>query len=224
MTADAAAGRQVLGDQVEEKRGLAGAGLADDVQMAPARGIVEGERLAAVEAEHNRNMWVGIHGSTRTPGSSRQLPDGFALRSLVRSPRSSLLGCAVAGATRSTGARLSHKGSNLECTPELGIRTSDGCGYSRSRWDPIGLDQNFVSRGDRRFSGTGKSPIDKMLSRKLASFARRLSPILAPPRRAGRLPVVALSWWLQRIPPDFVSGPSTCPLAPLRRPDCSSTK
>ena len=60
-----------------------------------------------------------------------------------------------------------------------------------------------------------------MLARELSSFARLYMPILAPPRRAGRVPVVALSWWLQRIPPDLVSGPSTCPLAPLRRPDCS---
>jgi len=51
-------------------------------------------------------------------------------------------------------------------------------------------------RRDRRFSGTEKSPIDKMLDRELRSNARRDLPLIVPPRRAGMEPIHGLTCWL----------------------------
>ena len=52
---DALAGGEVLLDEVEEERALAGAGLADDVEMAAALVGVEHDGLArSVGAEANR--------------------------------------------------------------------------------------------------------------------------------------------------------------------------
>jgi hypothetical protein len=78
---DAGAGRKVLGNKIKQQRTLAGAGLADDVEMAAALVVVEHDivaRDAGADAQwmalvcHSRNgagvpcapqfgMWRGQH-------------------------------------------------------------------------------------------------------------------------------------------------------------------
>ena len=72
-----AAGGQVLADHVGQQRRLAGAGLADDMQMPPARAVIKGEHLTGAgigDADDQGTMCVHVHGPTRTPRSNRHVP------------------------------------------------------------------------------------------------------------------------------------------------------
>ena len=92
--------------------------------------------------------------------------------------------------------------------------------------------ENFLPTGapnlrspDRRFSGTGKSSIDKKLDRELRSNARRELRFLVPPRRAGMVAVRAAISVALAYPPDLVAGLSPHALyAPLRRPGMLSLR
>jgi hypothetical protein len=61
-------------------------------------------------------------------------------------------------------------------------------------WPDLG--PQFFGFRDRQFSGTEKSPIDKMLDREFRSNARRDFRFRGPPRRAGMVAVRAVYWWL----------------------------
>jgi hypothetical protein len=130
--------------------------------------------------------------------------DGALSPAICRSSRSSPPGCAVAWAMRSVGARLSHQ-RLLPPVYAMSWRDKMGvCGYRRGAVAPENCarlgPQIWISR-DRRFSGTGKSPIDKTAARELRSNGRRLLRLIVPPRRAGMEPVDGLARWLWRTRP-----------------------
>ena len=54
----AAAGGQILRDQIEQQRRFAGAGLADDVEMAGPGGRGEPDRRGEAQAEIELAVWI----------------------------------------------------------------------------------------------------------------------------------------------------------------------